>query len=257
MNTTPRPESDLMGKVILVRTSLAQKIGLNEAIVVQQLHFLLAHCGGGKVINGDRWIFNTYEQWQSDHFPYWSIRTLKRIFANLESMLLVESCQPDGAMSRKKYYRLNFGMWSMMLSGSLPFPENPDGANLAPSNGTELPLPKQRALNTEVLKEPKETPAAAGVVVPSVWKPDNQTKAEKLRTLRVPPFPSEREFEHFLETEGLDSVICYRSELYSQLCDDKWHQWREGTRKWVRIRNWRRYVAALEESIRASMPGGR
>lgn len=90
-----------------VLPSLALKIGLNEAIVLQQLHYLLRNPQFGCRIAEHQWIFNTYEQWRSQYFPFWSEVTIKRTFANLAEMKLIVSCQPEGAMSRRKYYRID------------------------------------------------------------------------------------------------------------------------------------------------------
>lgn len=85
---------------------LAKHIGLNEAIVLQQLSYLLSREGNGKEIAGEKWVFNTYEKWQQNYFSWWSIPTIQRIFSELEGKALVVSCQPEGVMSRRKYYRL-------------------------------------------------------------------------------------------------------------------------------------------------------
>jgi hypothetical protein len=90
--------------------SLAKMAGVNAAIVIQQLSFLLNMPSGGIEKEGHRWVWNTYDQWQGDHFPFWSIATIKRIFDDLEKQHVVESKQFDGYTSRKKYYRLNAGM---------------------------------------------------------------------------------------------------------------------------------------------------
>ena len=81
------------------------------------------------------------------------------------------------------------------------------------------------------------------------WKPNSLSKEEKLRRVRVPnDYPSEPEFDEFLEED--DMILPeYRPDLYSVLCRDKWHEWREDLRKWVKIRDWRRYVSALNESM--------
>ncbi len=118
-----------------VLPSLAVRIGLNEAIVVQQLHYFLQGTGNGKTIDGEKWIFNTYEEWRFV-FPFWSTRTIERIFEQLETMNLVVSCQPEGRQSRRKYYRLNRGMVSLMEREAIPEPANlagsePEAAKLA------------------------------------------------------------------------------------------------------------------------------
>ena len=90
--------------------SLAKVIGLNGAIVLQQLQYLLNDKRNGKVFSGERWIYNTYEQWQAEYFPFFSIPTLQRVFAELEKSCMIVSCQPEGVVSRRKYYRLGAGI---------------------------------------------------------------------------------------------------------------------------------------------------
>lgn len=90
-----------------VPPTLACAIGLNEAIVFQYLHWQTMNPKSGKVIDGHKWVWNTYSEWQKDHFPWWSIDTIKRIFQSLEARGFVESIQPEGGKSRIKYYRTN------------------------------------------------------------------------------------------------------------------------------------------------------
>ena len=71
-----------------VLPSLAELIGLNEAIFVQQLHYWLGkspHWHDGKP-----WIYNDYEKWHRQ-FPFWSVRTIKRIVSSLREKELVET----------------------------------------------------------------------------------------------------------------------------------------------------------------------
>jgi hypothetical protein len=89
--------------------ALAKYIGLNQAIVLQQLSYLLSRECNGRFIDGERWVFNTYEKWRDHFFPFWSVPTIQRIFAELEDRALVVSCQPEGSISRRKYYRLGAG----------------------------------------------------------------------------------------------------------------------------------------------------
>jgi len=86
---------------------LAIAVGLNEAIVLQQLHYLLQNPTNGAEVNGERWIFNTIEEWINAYFPFWCPRTLRTIFDNLQKKNLIITCQPEGRKSRRKYYRIN------------------------------------------------------------------------------------------------------------------------------------------------------
>ena len=86
-----------------VLPSLAEKIGLNEAIVLQQLHYWIQNTKSkGKIINGEKWIYNSYSDWK-ENFPFWSERTIQRIFINLEKIGVVKSFQKN-SYDREKYY---------------------------------------------------------------------------------------------------------------------------------------------------------
>lgn len=59
-----------------VLPSLAVRIGLNEAITLQQIHFRTREKRGG-------WCYDSYETWQKEHFPFWSVMTIRRVFKSL------------------------------------------------------------------------------------------------------------------------------------------------------------------------------
>jgi len=60
---------------LIILPKLAVLVGLNEAIVLQQLNYWLQK--SAHIFDGRRWIYNTYEQWQ-EQFPFWSISTIRR-----------------------------------------------------------------------------------------------------------------------------------------------------------------------------------
>src|SRR6185436_7010760 len=64
---------------------LAVLIGLNEAIVLQQLHYWL-----DKYQREPKreFIYNTFEEWQTQ-FPFWSKKTIQRIMKSLVAQDLV------------------------------------------------------------------------------------------------------------------------------------------------------------------------
>lgn len=92
-----------------VLPSLAVKIGLDEAIVLQQLHYWLTNSKNeGRVDeNGEKWVYNTYAQWREDNFPFWSEDKIQRIFLSLEKKGLIISRQLDAKRrDMTKFYRL-------------------------------------------------------------------------------------------------------------------------------------------------------
>ncbi|PEL97667.1 hypothetical protein CN604_18545 [Bacillus wiedmannii] len=91
---------------LMVLPSLAKEIGLNEAIVLQQIHYwqqMSRHFHDDK-----RWIYNSFPKW-NEQFPFWSERTLKRIFKSLEDRkLLFVGNYNKLAIDRTKWYSINY-----------------------------------------------------------------------------------------------------------------------------------------------------
>ena len=100
-------------KPLLVLPQLAVKIGLNEAITLQQLHFHIVNAKKKSHIDHfheDRWwVYNSYEEWRENDFPFWSVSTIKRIFLKLETLGLALSNQLSKNKSdRKKWYSIDY-----------------------------------------------------------------------------------------------------------------------------------------------------
>jgi hypothetical protein len=89
-----------------VLPKLAQVIGLNEAIVLQQIHYWQNPRFNKNISNGHHWVYKTYDQWQ-DEFPFWSIRTIQRIIYNLESLKVIISFTPHAPLDNTKHYAIN------------------------------------------------------------------------------------------------------------------------------------------------------
>ena len=103
---------------LLVMPRLAALIGLNESIVLQQIHYWLI----GKeqrqqdYIDGHYWVYNTYEQWL-EQFPFFSLRTLRRIFTALEKMgLLISSNYNRAGFDKTKWYTINYESLNKLVS---------------------------------------------------------------------------------------------------------------------------------------------
>jgi DNA-binding PadR family transcriptional regulator len=90
---------------IVFQGRLACIIGLSEAIVLQTLQYYCNNKKCGKVVNDQRWIYNTYEEWQELAFPFWSPRAIAETFRTLEKMGFVASEKFDkkDGMNRKYY----------------------------------------------------------------------------------------------------------------------------------------------------------
>lgn len=72
---------------LLILPKLALAIGLNEAIFLQQLHYWTNHKNAPRK-EGRSWHYESYPKWK-EQFPFWSLRTLKRIVSNLKKLNLL------------------------------------------------------------------------------------------------------------------------------------------------------------------------
>lgn len=90
---------------LIVIPKLAVAVGLNEAIVLQQVNYWLNK--STKVFEGKKWTYNSYEDWQKQ-LPFWSISTLKRIFTGLEKDgLLVSGNFNKAKFDKTKWYTID------------------------------------------------------------------------------------------------------------------------------------------------------
>lgn len=79
-----------------VLPSLAREIGLNEAIMLQQMHYWLIK--SSHEFEGVKWFYKTLEDWQTE-FPFWSTMTIRRTLSNLEKQKVIRV----GNFNKKKF----------------------------------------------------------------------------------------------------------------------------------------------------------
>lgn len=93
---------------LIVLPTLAEKIGLNEAIVLQQVQYWLSNPKAGIMHDGHKWVHNTYAEW-AENFPFWSESGVKKIILRLEHMGLLVSAQTSpNPYDHTKSYRINY-----------------------------------------------------------------------------------------------------------------------------------------------------
>lgn len=126
-----------------VLPSLAVAIGLNEAILVQQVHYWLNNKDKRNkpyISEGRKWVYNSYSDWQ-EQLPFWSIPTIKRAVLQAEKLGILISEQfdlPQG--DAKKYYTIEYAKLDEILAQTNatpsdqvdPTPPLPHEINLIP-----------------------------------------------------------------------------------------------------------------------------
>lgn len=95
---------------LVVDTVLATQIGLNEAIVLQQVHYWI-EVNKAKQTNfyeGSYWTYNSMKEW-SKSFPFFGEKTLNRIFKNLEKLEILKTGNFNKLrMDRTKWYTIDY-----------------------------------------------------------------------------------------------------------------------------------------------------
>ncbi|KJW12843.1 conserved phage C-terminal domain-containing protein [Levilactobacillus spicheri] len=125
-----------------VLPSLAVKVGLNEAIVLQQFHYWLQR--SNNVRDGHKWIYNSFPNWNKQ-FPFWGLNTLKRAVTSLEKEgYLITANYNKAGFDKTKWYRIDYTKLGMgrpsTQNGSTSNPEWVDGvAQNGSTNTNRLP----------------------------------------------------------------------------------------------------------------------
>ncbi|MDY3987763.1 MAG: hypothetical protein SOY88_00180 [Massilioclostridium sp.] len=160
---------------ILVMPKLAVEVGLNAAIVLQQLHYWLEK--SNKIIDEKKWVYNTYNEWQKQ-FPFWGIATVKRIFADLEKRGLVLSANYNQhPMDKTKWYTIDYDALQNLVYSS----DQNDKANgsICATDGINL-ISCDRINLIQAIPETTETTTetTADIILPGAKAPDQKNVFE-------------------------------------------------------------------------------
>lgn len=102
---------------MLVYPSLAEVLGINKAVLFQQLHFLLNGQRTAKnkynFVHDCWWVYNSYPEWKRDYFTWLSESAIKKLFTELEKTEgVVKSLQGvKNKSDRRKWYTIDYEAW--------------------------------------------------------------------------------------------------------------------------------------------------
>ena len=108
----------------LVLPSLAVAIGLNEAMLLQQIYFWSNLKNNHKIYEGRRWVYNSYNAWHEE-FPFFSLRTVKRALKSLtdQKLLLVGHFSTSNT-DRTNWYAIDFNTLNALQDKIFPLGQN-------------------------------------------------------------------------------------------------------------------------------------
>lgn len=147
---------------LVIQPALAQQIGLNEAIVLQQIHYWIkqAEESGRNLHDGYYWVYNSIRAWRGQ-FPFWGKNTLIRIFTSLEKkQLLIIGNFNKSPLDHTKWYRVDYSRLGMGKSITPKWVNRlgQDGYMHLPKMGTAIP-----ETTTEITTDIKE-PSVNGLL---------------------------------------------------------------------------------------------
>lgn len=91
---------------LLILPSLACRVGLEEAIILQQIHYWLVR--STNEINGKKWVYKTYDEWHIE-FPFWSVPTIRRKITGLEkSGIILVGNYNQYKLDQTKWYTIDY-----------------------------------------------------------------------------------------------------------------------------------------------------
>lgn len=128
--------------------ALACALGLNEALILQQLHYWTHF--SENIHEGHRWVYNTLGQWQRQ-FPFWSEDTIKRTFRRLrdEGIVVVAKLALD-SRDRTNWYRIDYtGLAAKAPDGEGNLPRSNIGAASPDSSVQAAPMLSHTEKTTE------------------------------------------------------------------------------------------------------------
>jgi hypothetical protein len=92
---------------LVVLPSLVKLVGIERAIILQQIQYLSQLPNSGEVLDdGYKYIWNTAKDFTT-FFPFWKAETIAKHLRLLENDKWLIACQPRN-FNRIKYYRINY-----------------------------------------------------------------------------------------------------------------------------------------------------
>ena len=196
---------------IMIQPTLVMKLGLNQAIIIQQVHYWLLK--SPHIKDGKRWIYNTYKDWKQQ-FPFWSEKTIMRTFLALEKEGYVVSANYNRMkIDKTKWYSIDYDKLAEMEEDLVNVPAGP----FVSLQGTSEPLMEDSLveaipeINTETNTESIYTPLPIAEIITYL---NNQTNAEYK--------PSSRKTRKLIKARWNEG---FRYDDFKKVIDIKTEEW--------------------------------
>jgi len=161
---------------LVISRELAKLIGLNESIVLQQVHYWLEinRKADKNFHDGRYWTYNTMKSWQEKEFAFWSFNTVKRTFTSLVNKgYLILGNYNHQKFDQTKWYSIDYEALETLISpnssnwANAGLPISPKWANASgqnepmdkPNLGHTIPETNTETISTDKKKVSKKETA--------------------------------------------------------------------------------------------------
>ena len=196
---------------IMIQPTLVMKLGLNQAIIIQQVHYWLVK--SPHIKDGKRWIYNTYKDWKQQ-FPFWSEKTIMRTFLALEEEGYVVSANYNRMkIDKTKWYTIDYDKLAEIEEDLVTVTTGP----FVSLQGTSEPLMEDSLvepipeINTETNTESIYTPLPIAEIITYL---NNQTNANYK--------PSSRKTRKLIKARWNEG---FRYDDFKKVIDIKTEEW--------------------------------
>lgn len=178
---------------LVIDRTLAKTIGLNEAIVLQQVHYWITinKKANKNFHEGKYWTYNSLSDWHKKNFDFWSFDTVKRTFSKLvKAKLLITGNFNKDKRDRTLWYTIDYERLETLVNSKSAKCTNAKVQN-APMEKSKMhqPLPENNITkitsdnnnNTDAKKLPKKKVHSAKTTTNVVVDQQVEKIAKKLK----------------------------------------------------------------------------
>ena len=150
-------------KVVLASVDLACVVGdLEEAVALNQVSYWIEKYKetNHNFKDGKYWVYNSYQKWHDDNFPFWHTSKIQRIFKSLEKKgLLISANYNSAGFDKTKWYSIDYAKLQKMMEDYISEKErqSTEDKNSLPDNESSL-IENEQSLIGSDYPIPEDTP---------------------------------------------------------------------------------------------------
>lgn len=146
---------------LTVLPSLVKIVGLERAIILQQIQYLLQQKNVGIVLDGHKYIWNTAQEFKDNFFPFWEADSIRKHLRKLETDGFLITAKPLAAQrNHTKYYRIEYAKLDAAINPKKPAENVPEEVEIT-EDVNDLDAASYSESNRKIIRiEPEDNAAS-------------------------------------------------------------------------------------------------